>query len=104
GRKQVFRRPGYADLIALVDEQPPPDGVPLLEPVMREGHRVSERTKLNTARQRFVTDLAALPTGARTIRVPTAPRAEPSECLTSLASGVRRRIEQNLLGHTHGAL
>jgi nicotinate phosphoribosyltransferase len=104
GRKQVFRRPEHADLIALIDEPPPPDGTPLLESVMWEGHRVSERTKLDTSRQRFFTDLAALPAGARTIRAPTAPRAEPSECLNSLTAHVRRHIEQKLLGDTHGAL
>ncbi|MFC9618932.1 nicotinate phosphoribosyltransferase [Streptomyces sp. NPDC056930] len=103
GRKQVFRRPGYADLIALVDEQPPPDGVPLLESVMREGRRVSERAELDTVRQRFMTDLAALPPGARTIRAPTVPKAELSRRLSSLTADVRRYIERNLLGGTHEA-
>ncbi|MFF2406618.1 nicotinate phosphoribosyltransferase [Streptomyces sp. NPDC058092] len=104
GRKQVYRRPGYADLIALADEQPPPDGVPLLESVMREGQRVSERAELDTARQRFVADLAALPPGARTIRAPTAPKAELSGRLGSLSADVRRYIEKNLLGGVHGAV
>ncbi|MER5846391.1 nicotinate phosphoribosyltransferase [Streptomyces sp. NPDC002012] len=104
GRKQVFRRPGYADLIALVDEQPPPDGVPLLESVMREGQRVSERAELDTARRRFMTDLAALPPGARTIRAPAAPKAELSGHLSSLVVDVRRYIEKNLMGDAHGAV
>jgi nicotinate phosphoribosyltransferase len=102
GRQQVFRRPEHTDLIALIDEPPPPDGTPLLESVMREGHRVLERTKLDRARQRFVTDLAALPAGARAIWAPTAPRAESSECLSSLTADVRRHNEQNLLSDTHG--
>lgn len=104
GRKQVFRRPGYADLIALVDEQPPPDGIPLLESVMREGRRVSERAELDTARQRFMADLAALPPRARTIREPTAPKAELSGPLSSLAVDVRRYIEKNLMGDAHRAV
>ncbi|CAM5664209.1 hypothetical protein STENM223S_03500 [Streptomyces tendae] len=37
GPKQVFRRPGCVDVIALADEQPPDGGVPLLETVMRDG-------------------------------------------------------------------
>ncbi|MFE7355314.1 nicotinate phosphoribosyltransferase [Streptomyces sp. NPDC057543] len=104
GRKQVYRRPGYADLIALVEEQPPPDGVPLLESVMREGRRVSERAELDTARQRFMADLAALPPRARTIREPTAPKAELSGRLSSLAVDVRRYIEKNLMGDAHRAV
>ena len=97
GRKQVFRRPGYADLIALIDEPPPPDGVPLLESVMREGRRVSDRTELDTARKRFAADLAALPPGARTIGAPVAPKAELSGLLSSLAAHVRGYIEKNLM-------
>ncbi|MER6103339.1 nicotinate phosphoribosyltransferase [Streptomyces sp. NPDC001832] len=104
GRKQVFRRPGYADLIALIDEQPPPDSVPLLESVMREGRRVSKRAELDTARQRLFADLAALPPEARTIRAPTAPKAELSGRLGSLAADVRRHIEKDLLGDAHGAV
>jgi nicotinate phosphoribosyltransferase len=103
GRKQVFRRPGYADLIALFDEQPPPDSVPLLESVMREGRRISKRTELDIARQRLFADLAALPPEARTIRAPTAPKAELSGRLASLTADVRRHIEKNLLGDAHGA-
>ncbi|MFH8475943.1 nicotinate phosphoribosyltransferase [Streptomyces sp. NPDC018000] len=102
GRKQVFRRPGYADLMSLIDEQPPPNSVPLLESVMREGRRVSKPTELETARQRFFADLAALPPEARTIRAPTAPKAELSGRLASLAADVRRYIEKNLLGDAHG--
>ncbi|WP_323183777.1 MULTISPECIES: hypothetical protein [unclassified Streptomyces] len=104
GRKQVYRRPGYTDLIALVDEQPPPDGIPLLDSVPREGQRVSERAELDTARQRFMADLAALPPGARTMRAPIAPQAELSRRLGLLTADVRRYVERNLLGGTHEAV
>ncbi|MFC9757988.1 hypothetical protein [Streptomyces sp. NPDC056921] len=71
---------------------------------MREGQRVSERAELDTARQRFMADLAALPPGARTIRAPTAPKAKLSGRLSSFAADVRRYIEKNLMGDAHGAV
>lgn len=64
GRKQVFRRPGYADIVGLYDEPAPPDGEPLLETVMTDGRRShpgTRRTRLDEARTRFARDLAALP-------------------------------------------
>ena len=67
---------------------------------MREGRRVSEYTRLDTARQRFATDLAALPPGACTISAPVAPKAELSDLLSSLAARVRRYIKKNLIGDT----
>lgn len=100
GRKQVFRRPGYADVIGLEDEQPPPGGVPLLETVMLDGKRVGDRPPLTAARERFAADLGALPRTARSIRDPTAPRAVSSERLTALTGQVRSRIELEMLGPT----
>lgn len=97
GRKQVFRRPGRADLVALADEPPPPGADPLLEPVMREGRRTSPRTGTAEARKRFAADLAALPPRARLLRAPVAPRAELSPRLVSLTADVRRYIETRLV-------
>ncbi|WP_335933249.1 nicotinate phosphoribosyltransferase [Streptomyces sp. PTD5-9] len=96
GRKQVYRRPGRADLIALADEPAPPGGAPLLEPVMRGGRRTSPRTGTAEARRRFTADLAALPARARALRAPAEPRTELSDRLRSLTSEVRRRIEARL--------
>jgi nicotinate phosphoribosyltransferase len=94
GPKQVFRRPGFADVIGLADEQPPEDGRPLLETVMRGGRRTGTRPALDECRERLVADLAELPSVARRIRAPAAPRATVSERLSALASRVRRRIEE----------
>ncbi|QOV33746.1 nicotinate phosphoribosyltransferase [Streptomyces ferrugineus] len=93
GRKQVFRLPGYADVIALSDEPPPGGGVPLLETVMRDGRRVGGRSTVTECAARFAADLEGLPSAARRIRAPLAPRAAASERLTALAEQVRRRIE-----------
>ncbi|WP_424887066.1 nicotinate phosphoribosyltransferase [Streptomyces sp. XH2] len=100
GRKQVFRLPGYADVIGLIDEAPPPDGEPLLETVMRHGRRTrpgSRRSRLDDARGRFAHDLTALPAGARRITSPVAPEAVLSQPLTELAARVRHRIETEIL-------
>ncbi|MEV6164922.1 nicotinate phosphoribosyltransferase [Streptomyces sp. NPDC052052] len=104
GRKQVFRRPGQADLVALADERPPPGATALLEPVMREGRRTSPPPGPADARERFADGLAALPPRARALRAPTAPTAEISERLGSLTAEVRRHIETHLLpdGHRPG--
>ncbi|MFE0456759.1 nicotinate phosphoribosyltransferase [Streptomyces sp. NPDC058914] len=94
GRKQVFRRIGYADVICLAGEHPADDGVPLLETVMRGGQRTGRRASLDECRQRFASDLRGLPSAARRIRDPIAPRATASERLGSLAARVRRRIAE----------
>jgi nicotinate phosphoribosyltransferase len=96
-QKQVFRCPGYADVIGLHDEQPPDGGVPLLETVMRSGRRTVERPTLDRSRERFAADLAGLPPAAREIRSPVAPRAVISERLAALTERVRRRIEDEVL-------
>jgi nicotinate phosphoribosyltransferase len=72
--KQVFRRSGCADLVAIRDEDLPAEAEPLLEQVMAGGRRVtpaqSESATVTAARQRFVADLAELPEIARRIRQP----------------------------------
>ncbi|MGP3980062.1 nicotinate phosphoribosyltransferase [Streptomyces sp. KR80] len=97
GPKQIFRRPGYPDVVGLRDERPPPDGQPLLATVMRDGQRTGERPALDEARAWFTADLAELPQDARRITDPTAPRAVFSEQLTALADRVRHRIEEEVL-------
>jgi len=97
GRKQVFRCPGYADVIGLREEQPPAGGVPLLETVMQNGRRTAERPTLGQSGERFAADLAGLPPTARRIRAPVAPRAVTSGRLTALTDKVRRHIEDEVL-------
>ncbi|WP_369153334.1 nicotinate phosphoribosyltransferase [Streptomyces sp. R17] len=94
GAKQVFRRPGCVDVITLADEQPPDGGMPLLETMMRGGRRTGARSTLDECRERFTADLDGLPTAARRIRAPVAPRATASERLGALAARVRRRIDE----------
>ncbi|MFD5856850.1 nicotinate phosphoribosyltransferase [Streptomyces chartreusis] len=94
GPKQVFRCPGYADVIGLADEQPPDDGRPLLETVMRDGRRTGDRHTLDEGRTRFAADLRELPPTARRVREPNAPHATVSEKLSALTARVRRRIEE----------
>ncbi|MGP3925855.1 nicotinate phosphoribosyltransferase [Streptomyces sp. 8N616] len=97
GRKQVFRRPGYADVIGLRGEPPPSGGRPVLETVMRDGRRTDAPFALEQARARFTADLHELPRAAVRVRDPVAPRAVASERLTALAAQVRHRIgEENL--------
>ncbi|MFF5958350.1 nicotinate phosphoribosyltransferase [Streptomyces luteogriseus] len=91
GQKQVFRSPGYADVIGLRDERRV--GVPLLETVMQDGRRIGERPALDESGERFAADLAGLPPAARRIRAPVAPRPRTSDQLTALAGRVRRHIE-----------
>lgn len=96
GSKQVWRRPGFADVIGERDELPPHGGAPLLETVMREGVRTAAPDTLDRARRRFDTDLAGLPPHARRIRHPAPPRPATSAGLARLAGQVRRRIEVRL--------
>jgi len=64
GRKQVFRLYEGAhfhhDLIACANEKPP-DGTPLLYPVMREGRRLKSRSRLEDSRTRVLANLDLLP-------------------------------------------
>ncbi|WP_045561864.1 nicotinate phosphoribosyltransferase [Streptomyces sp. FxanaA7] len=93
GAKQVFRRRGCADVIGLADEEPPDDAVALLEAVMHEGRRTGRPPTLDECRARCAADVAELPSSARRISAPVAPRAAPSERLTALTAQVRHRVE-----------
>ncbi|MET7761357.1 nicotinate phosphoribosyltransferase [Streptomyces sp. NPDC005393] len=96
GAKQVWRRPGYADVIGERDEPQPHGAAPLLETVMRAGRRTTATDTLERARERFTADLAVLPPKARRIRDPVAPRPATSPSLARLAGQVRHRIEHRL--------
>ncbi|KAB1990275.1 nicotinate phosphoribosyltransferase [Streptomyces triticiradicis] len=96
GPKQVFRRPGCADVIALADERPPDGGTVLLETVMENGRRTVGRPTLDECRARCAADLGALPPAARRIRAPVAPRATASKRLLALTARVRHDIEERL--------
>jgi hypothetical protein len=96
GPKQVFPRPGFADVIGLADEQPPDDGRPLLETVMGNGQRTGRRPTLDECQERFAADLAGLPPQARRVRAPVAPRATLSARLSARVGRVRHRIDEEI--------
>ncbi|MEU6538504.1 nicotinate phosphoribosyltransferase [Streptomyces sp. NPDC047000] len=94
GRKQVYRRPGRPDVIALADEPAPDGAVPLLETLMRDGRRTGPRATLPECVRRCADDLAALPADARRVRGPVPLRAESSPGLTALTERTRRELEE----------
>ncbi|MGW0208425.1 nicotinate phosphoribosyltransferase [Streptomyces sp. NPDC003233] len=93
GRKQVFRRPGRPDVIALAAEEPPDSAQPLLSTVMRGGRRTGAPDHWLDARKRFREDLAGLPDSARRIESPEPVRPVRSEALDRLTASVRADIE-----------
>jgi nicotinate phosphoribosyltransferase len=102
GPKQVFRRPGGRDVLAVRDEECPLDAEPLLEHVMSHGRRLSSHSSaaeaVAAARQRFSSDLAELPSATRLIHRPTVLSPETSERLARLTDEVRGR-----LGHSQSS-
>jgi len=95
--KQVFRRSGYVDEIALRSEPHPPDATPLLVPVLTEGRRVDPAQTpagaVAAARRRFAADLAELPADARRIHAPSVPTPMVSGPLTRLTEALRHERE-----------
>ncbi|MGA5037788.1 nicotinate phosphoribosyltransferase [Streptomyces capoamus] len=96
GRKQVFRRPGRPDMIALAQEEAPDSAQPLLRTVMRGGRRTEPPDHWRDARERFREDLAGLPGPARRIRDPEPVRPERSLALEQLTASVRAGIRARL--------
>jgi nicotinate phosphoribosyltransferase len=94
--KQVFRHPGCRDVLAIRDEDCPPDAEPLLEQVMSQGRRLSPQTSaaeaVAAARQRFSSDLAELPETARLINGPAVLTPETSDQLSRLTEEVRDQL------------
>jgi nicotinate phosphoribosyltransferase len=103
GRKQVFRRPGQADVIGLRGEEPSDGAEPLLRTVMRGGHRTGSPDRLAGAHERFIHDLEALPASALAISAPEPLRPVTSKSLEALTSDLRKRLETAILsGKTPG--
>jgi nicotinate phosphoribosyltransferase len=89
--KQVWRLAGMrGDIIGLAEEGGPKDGEPLLVPVLRDGGRVGD-SSIEEARDRFGADLAALPSGLRSLDPDPYP-VDRSRALSQLANQVRDRI------------
>ncbi|MGW0080362.1 nicotinate phosphoribosyltransferase [Streptomyces sp. NPDC003393] len=92
GRKQIHRRAGRPDLVALYDE-PSPDGAePLLRTVMRDGCRTGPPDTLAGAHARLLGDLAALPEPALRVRAPVPPVPELSPRLLRTTAALRERL------------
>ncbi|MEW1775515.1 nicotinate phosphoribosyltransferase [Streptomyces sp. NPDC086777] len=102
GRKQVFRRAGRPDVIALCGEDPPDSARPLLQTVMRDGRRTGSPDRWQDARERFRGDIAVLPAAARRVRDPEPVRPVRSPALEALTASVRADIEARL-GPEHRA-
>jgi nicotinate phosphoribosyltransferase len=91
GAKQVFRHPGFRDVIGLRDDQTPWGAEPLLQPVMRGGQRIGPRASLDAARQRFEADLDASPPRCRRLVVPQPMPVGLTDRLATLRSGRGQR-------------
>jgi nicotinate phosphoribosyltransferase len=97
--KQVFRRPGCLDLLAVRDEDCPAGAEPLLEQVIVGGRRIvpapTESAAVAAARARFVADLAELPESALRIRRPATPVPKTSPRLSELTNELRDALDSH---------
>lgn len=97
--KQVFRRAGDVDVLALRDEEPPARTEPLLELVMANGKRVSPAQSsadtVTAARQRFTAELAALPDDVRKIREPATLTPQTSPRLARAVDLLRQSLSRD---------
>lgn len=96
GRKQVFRSFGAdglmaGDVLTTADDAAP--GVPLLEPVMTQGRRLTKAPALPVVREHARRELAQLPAAVRALAPATAPyRVAIAPALNQLAAAVDRRM------------
>lgn len=93
GAKQVWRARDAADLLAGREEQGPVGAEGLLQPALRNGRRVRDRSTIDAAKRRLWEDLAWLPEGARRIRTPRPAEAHVSDALVALAARTREARE-----------
>jgi len=91
GAKQVFRSPD-GDVIALRSETAHAGAEPLLQLLMKDGLRTGNPESLETKRQRFQRDLAALLPDAARIENPSAREVPFSEALQQLAAETRAEM------------
>lgn len=95
GRKQVWRRDGEDDVLALRDEaEPSPGWRALLEPVMRDGRRLQPDPSIARMRERFRSDLERLPAKAMRLAHAEHVHVRHSDALTALT---RETTEDALL-------
>jgi nicotinate phosphoribosyltransferase len=99
GRKQVWRGPSE-DVLGLRDEAAPgPNHEPLLEPVRRDGRRLSAAPPIEEMRGRFERDMKALPIKAARLNHPEHVVAHRTAALAELTAeateDARRRGRSN---------
>jgi len=97
GPKQVFRRNGCEDVVALAEEAAPAGSRPLLHPVVRKGTRIGPAPGLQHIRERCAADVAALPEEARRVTGPRPLHSSTSPRLRALTDRVRRHIRDAYL-------
>jgi nicotinate phosphoribosyltransferase len=101
-KKQVFRQKDgdrfVKDMIALRDEKV--DGKPLLEAVMKDGRRQQPTESLETLRERFQADFAALNGGVKAIENPAQYPVAVSPGLEALQKSVVHQVIEKELGES----
>lgn len=92
GAKQVFRRltGPFDDVVGLREEPVPPGREPLLVPLMRDGRRLDDGFDLQSARERFESDLDRIPEATRRIQLPDPILARRSARLNDLIARTER--------------
>ena len=95
GRKQVWRVVDAGrmvrDVIALEDDPAPPGAVPLLEPVMKEGRRLTPPRPLAEIRQEAAAKIAQLPAAVRALHAPAPYPVERTSGLSALIERLAAR-------------
>jgi len=97
GRKQVWRREetgGWQDIIALRDETPPEDHVPLLQQVMTGGRAVRPE-RLSEMRRRCAQRLAVLPSAFKDLHAAPVPPVGLTPTLAALRANMFQRNAHN---------
>ena len=95
GRKQVWRRFGpdsrmIGDVLSVADDDQP--GEPLIEPVMRDGHRLAPRPTLADIRAHAADNLDRLPAPLKRLEAAGDYPVDVSEALIALADEVDSRL------------
>ncbi|MDJ0639471.1 MAG: nicotinate phosphoribosyltransferase [Paracoccaceae bacterium] len=97
GRKQVWRRVDGAGTMVgdiVTTEDDPQEGKPLLEPVMRDGHRLAPPTSLTAIRAYAAEQIESLPEDLRGLEKAPPYEVRISDSLRALAAEVDRFIDR----------
>jgi len=101
GRKQIFRRTEKGqteqgqfkgDRLGLISEPPEPNEQPVLQPVLKQGQRITPPESLQTIADRTLTNIHSLPEPIRRIHHPETIAPPISAALQALIEETRRRV------------